>query len=126
MKTAQRVSPLFFYAHYANRARGERATEEDGEGLPAEDEPPKKRRCSASWARLISRIFHADPLTCRKCGAKLKVVAYLHDTVAIRQILDYLGLSPPEEPKPPPAAWQSLLRSRPMARPPQGCRRKGL
>ena len=47
-------------------------------------------------------MFHADPLTCRKCGAKLKIVAYLHDTVAIKQILDHLGLSPPEEPKPPP------------------------
>ena len=28
-------------------------------------------------------------------------MAYLHDTVAIQQILDHLGLSPPEEPKPP-------------------------
>jgi len=98
-----------FYAHYANRARGERTTEEDGKTLPAKDEPPKKRRCSASWARLISKIFHADPLMCRKCGAKLKVVAYLHDTVAIRQILDYLGLSPPEERKPPPAV-QEVVR----------------
>ena len=43
-----------------------------------------------------------DPLTCRKCGVKLKIVAYIHDTVAMKQILDYLGLSPPEEPKPPP------------------------
>jgi len=33
-------------------------------------------------------------------------VAYLHDTVAIQQILDYLGLSPPEEPKPPPAVHE--------------------
>jgi hypothetical protein len=30
-------------------------------------------------------------------------VVYLHDQVAIKQILAYLGLSPPEEPKPPPA-----------------------
>jgi hypothetical protein len=30
-------------------------------------------------------------------------VAYLHDTVAIKQVLDHLGLSPPEESKPPPA-----------------------
>jgi hypothetical protein len=33
-------------------------------------------------------------------------VAYLHDQVAIRRILDHLGLSPPEEPKPPPAVHQ--------------------
>ena len=33
-------------------------------------------------------------------------MAYLHDTVAIKQILDHLGLSPPEEPKPPPAVHE--------------------
>lgn len=29
-------------------------------------------------------------------------MAYLHDQVAIRQILDHLGLSSPDEPRPPP------------------------
>ena len=24
--------------------------------------PAKKRRCTASWARLIAKVFHADPL----------------------------------------------------------------
>jgi hypothetical protein len=33
-------------------------------------------------------------------------VAYLHDQVAIKQILAHLGLSPPEEPKPPPAVHE--------------------
>jgi len=76
-----------FYSYYANRVRGDRALEEPGEAK-VEAEPAKKRRCSASWARLIAKVFHADPLTCRKCGGKLKIVAYLHDTVAIKQILD--------------------------------------
>jgi hypothetical protein len=66
----------------------------------------KKRRSSASWARLIAKVFHADPLTCRKCGGKLEIVAYLHDQVAIKQILEHLGLSPPEEPKPQPAVHE--------------------
>jgi len=29
-----------------------------------------------------------------RCGGPLKVVAYITDTVAIRRILDHLGLSP--------------------------------
>jgi len=91
-----------FYSYYANRVRGDRAAEEPAEDK-VEEEPAKKRRCSANWARLIAKVFHADPLTCGKCGGKLKVVAYLHDQVAIKQILDHLGLSPPEEPRPPPA-----------------------
>ena len=94
-----------FYSYYANRVRGDRAAEEPGEGK-VEEEPAQKRRSSASWARLIAKVFHADPLTCRNCGAKLKIVAYLHDTVAIKQILDHLGLSSPEEPKPPPAVHE--------------------
>ena len=65
-------------------------------------------RFSASWARLIGKAYPVDPLRCRKCGAKLKIVAYIHDTVAIKQILDYLGLSPPEEPKPPPVVRVSV------------------
>ena len=97
-----------FYGYYANRVRGDRAAEESGEGK-VEEEPAKKRRSSPSWARLIAKVFHADPLTCRKCGGKLEIVAYLHDQVAIKQILDHLGLSPPEEPKPPPAE-QEVVR----------------
>jgi hypothetical protein len=91
-----------FYSYYANRVRGDRAAEEPAEDK-GEEEPTQKRRCTASWAHLIAKVFHADPLTCRKCGGKLKIVAYLHDQVAIKQVLAHLGLSPPEEPKPPPA-----------------------
>ena len=90
-----------FYSYYANRVRGGRDPEAST-AKEAEDKAPKKRLCTASWARLISKVYHADPLTCRKCGAKLKVIAYLHDQVSISRILDHLGLSPPERPKPPP------------------------
>ena len=88
-----------FYAHYANRVRGERPSEELGR-QKHEEEQPKKRRCSPSWARLIAKVFQADPLVCKRCGGPLKVVAYITDTVAIRRILDHLGLSPPEKPPP--------------------------
>jgi hypothetical protein len=80
-----------------------RRSRRGGVGARVEAEPAKKRRCTASWARLIAKVFHADPLPCRKCGGELKIVAYLHDQVAIKQVLAHLGLSPPEEPKPPPA-----------------------
>jgi hypothetical protein len=33
-------------------------------------------------------------------GGPLKVVAYITHTIAIRRILDHLGLSPPEKPPP--------------------------
>jgi hypothetical protein len=91
-----------FYAYYAHRVRGDRAAAEPGQP-ELEEKPKKKRRGSASWARLISKVFHVDPLTCAKCGGKLEIIAYLHDQVSISKILDHLGLSPPETTKPPPA-----------------------
>jgi hypothetical protein len=45
-------------------------------------------------------VFQADPLVCRRCGGPLWVVAYITDSLAIRQVLDHLGLSPPEKPPP--------------------------
>jgi hypothetical protein len=41
-------------------------------------------------------VFQADPLVCRRCGGPLRVVAYVTDALAIRQILEHLDLSPPE------------------------------
>ena len=90
-----------FYAHYANRARGARAKEKElleGPGAEA----PQKRRCSPSWARLISKVYQADPLSCRKCGGRLQIVAHINDQFTVRKILDHLGLSPPEVERPPP------------------------
>ena len=88
-----------YYSHYANRVRGERQPEELTSHGDAQEQP-KKRRCSPSWARLISKVFQADPLVCKRCGGPLEVVAYITDTVAIRRILDHLDLSPLEKPPP--------------------------
>jgi serine/threonine protein kinase len=87
------MDPLEWLARLA-AGRGGAAPHRD------EAEPPTRRRCSPSWARLIAKVFQADPLVCRRCGGPLKVVAYITDSLAIRQILDHLGLSPPEKPPP--------------------------
>jgi len=74
--------------------------ETEASGVPAA--PTTKRRCPPSRARLISKVYHADPLVCRQCGGKLKVVAYVSDEISVKRILTALGLSPPEDEKPPP------------------------
>jgi hypothetical protein len=53
-------------------------------------------------------VFQADPLVCKRCCGPLKVVAYITDSVAVRQILDHLDMSPPE--KPPPAHPREVVR----------------
>jgi hypothetical protein len=88
-----------FYAHYANRVRGERP-QEGATSHGDDQEQPKKRRCTPTWARLTAKVFHADPLVCKRCAGPLKVVAYITDRVAIGRILDHLDLSLPEKPPP--------------------------
>ena len=58
--------------------------------------------CSPNWARLISKVYHADPLVCKRCGGRLAIVAYITDEVAISRILDHLGLTPAPQERPPP------------------------
>ena len=60
-----------FYGFYASRVRSSRR-ETDASDVLAE--PTTKRRCPQSWARLISKVYHANPLVCRGCGP-LKIVA---------------------------------------------------
>jgi hypothetical protein len=51
---------------------------------------------------LIAKVYQVDPLLCTRCGQRMSIVAFLTDAVAIRKILDHLGLSTPEAEKPPP------------------------
>ena len=90
-----------FYAHYASRARGDRARQKPSP-RDAQDEAPNRRRCPPAWARLIAKVYQVDPLRCRRCGGKLQIVAYINDHFTIKKILDHLGLSPPEKQRPPP------------------------
>jgi hypothetical protein len=52
---------------------------------------------------LIAKVFPADPLTCRQCGGNSRSWPTY---TTIKQVLAHVGLSPPEEPKPPPAVHE--------------------
>jgi hypothetical protein len=71
--------------------------------------PEPRRRCSPSWARLIAKVYQADPLVCTRCGRRMSLIAFVTDQMAIGKILDHLGLSTPEAAKPPPPA-RELVR----------------
>jgi hypothetical protein len=91
-----------FYAYYANRTRGSGSDRTAAPDLGAEGtEAEKPKRCSPSWARLLSKVYQVDPLQCRRCKGPLQIVAYIVDGLSIRRILDRLGLGSPKE-KPPP------------------------
>jgi len=66
-------------------------------------------RARAAWARLIRKVYEADPLECPKCKGPMRVMALIEDPQVIRRILEHLGLWAPlaTERSPPlgPASW---------------------
>ncbi len=46
------------------------------------------------WAQLLRRVFLIDVLKCARCGGQRELVAQVTDPVAIRAILEHLGLDP--------------------------------
>ena len=57
---------------------------------------PKLRRLPARKQRPRSPKARGHSRT-RSCGGTLRVVAYLSDPIAIRRVLEELGLSPPQK-----------------------------
>ena len=48
-----------------------------------------------SPAALIKRVYEVDPLTCRKCGAQMKIIAFIErkdQPQVVEKILKHCGL----------------------------------
>jgi hypothetical protein len=54
-----------------------------------------------AWARLIRKVYLADPLTCPKCGGRLHILSFIENPCVIEKILRHLKLWEPHE-RPPP------------------------
>ena len=57
------------------------------------------QRAKAAWARLIRKVYEADPLECPKCKGPTRVIALIDHPGVIRHILEHLGLWAPEAPE---------------------------
>jgi hypothetical protein len=75
---------------YSNRARGERAKALKAQ-QPAKTPPAAEAavsefatRAKATWARLIRKVYEADPLVCPKCKGPLRVIAPLDCPTRLR------------------------------------------
>ncbi|MDQ7008368.1 MAG: transposase [Acidobacteriota bacterium] len=100
------------YGFYSHRARGARTRARDTthpeQDRPAgQSETPQPAAPSrASWPRLMKRILEIDPLLCVRCGARMKIVAFLTDPDVVhkitRPIEDGGGDDPFEARAPPP------------------------
>ena len=45
-----------------------------------------------SWARLIQKVYQADPLVCPKCRGEMRIISFIEDSGIVENILRHLGL----------------------------------
>jgi len=102
-----------FYGAYSNRGRIRPAAREDPTaGLAApiavKDNSDCSREARSTWARLVRKIFEADPLLC-PCGGRMRIVSFITDARVVGRILRHresgrCKTQDPFEPRPPPGA----------------------
>ena len=81
-----------FYGAYSNRGRiSVAAPDDETAGFPAgkpseRDNSDVSREARSTWARLIKKIFEADPLLC-PCGGRMRIVSFITDPRVVDRIL---------------------------------------
>ena len=76
---------------------------EGTEEAPGEAGAIHRRVVRTAWAVLLARIHEVFPLVCPHCGGEMRIIAFITDAAAVREILTHLG-----EPTSPPR----LMRAR--------------
>jgi hypothetical protein len=103
-------SLTYYYGLYSSSHRGKqrRENKEDQETelvLVSIGKGTVGGKPTSTWARLIRRIFEVDPLRCRRCGAEMRLIAFVTDFHQVQKILEHIGEQtirpPPLEPKIP-------------------------
>lgn len=93
-----------YYGFYSNKSKGLREKADTDDEVPSlieSDASPGDFR--KNWARLIKKIYNADPLVCPKCHGKMRILSAIEQADVIEKILKHLGLWLPERPPPPKA-----------------------
>ena len=102
-----------YCGYYSNKARGQRRLQQQSAAgitpvavsAPEAEPDDFRRHCKRAWARLIRKVWAADPLACPKCGGRLRIISFIEDAAIIEKILRHLKLwNPPARPPPPRAS----------------------
>jgi hypothetical protein len=56
--------------------------------LPLADEAPHAKAARANWARLIKKVFGADPLECPDCGGAMRIIVFIEEQRVLRAPLE--------------------------------------
>ena len=80
----------FYDGIYSSSYRGKERKEKREDAMEIE-KIKGKAKASASWARLIHKIFEVDPLLCPNCGKAMKIIALITNHQEIKKILKHIG-----------------------------------
>jgi hypothetical protein len=104
-----------YYGYYSNKARGQRRRQDAAALTPMAASCPDVpqdddfcRFCRRAWARLIRNVYLVDPLTCPKCGGRLRILSFIENPCVIEKILRHLKLWDSPERSPPPRRSTTL------------------
>ena len=78
---------------------------------PPAAEPALRRAARYAWAVLLARIYAVFPLRCPRCGADLRIIAFITEAAVVRDILIPLGepITPPTiAPARGPPLWAAM------------------
>ena len=64
-----------------------------------EQENPKPKAYSMTWAQRLKRVFAIEVEECEKCGGPVRIIASIEDPDVIQKILKHMSLDQPEHPK---------------------------
>jgi hypothetical protein len=82
---------VHLYGVYANSIRASYRAEAAAPSGEANDASPPRRTLSKRWAQLIYRIYEVDPLTCTRCGARMKILAFITEPAVIGSRLNVVS-----------------------------------
>jgi hypothetical protein len=109
-----------FYGAYSNRARISVSSADGQSGACAAAKHSEQansdisREARSTWARLIKKIFEADPLLCT-CGGRMRIVSFITDPRVVDLILRHrksgrCKAQDPFEPRAPPGTAEDSLQ----------------
>jgi hypothetical protein len=106
LATATETEPIAAAAAQITAASVSSDSKEEAEGA---EEAIHRRAARYAWALLLARIYEVFPLVCPRCGGEMRIIAFIIDAGAVRDILTPLGepTSPPRlMPARAPPLWE--------------------
>jgi len=97
------IAVIQTYGLYASAHRGKiRKAGREGKNIRVVEEDTRKAP-GKGWAQMIAKIYEVDPLTCRECGAEMRVIAFITECSVVDKIINHLKLDFTAARPPPPS-----------------------